>query len=145
LQVERSQKAFASRAVSLVSLPAGAVFAHITHPTPATKAYTSVQISPNQHIELNSALVYCNHSCDPSVVFDMDKMEVRVGEGRELKEGDALTFFYPSTEWDMAQPFECNCGAEKCLGTIAGAKDIDEEALQRYWLNKHIVEMLEER
>lgn len=26
-----------------------------------------------------------------------------------------MTFFYPSTEWDMAQGFDCGCGAEVSL------------------------------
>ena len=30
---------------------------------------------------------------------------------RPISEGDELTFFYPSTEWAMAEPFECGCGA----------------------------------
>ncbi|KAF2399491.1 hypothetical protein EJ06DRAFT_531031 [Trichodelitschia bisporula] len=145
LSVERSDVAFGSRAVSLVDLPAGALFARIATATPGTKAYSSVQVAESAHIELNSELLYCNHSCDPSLVFDMGAMEVRVGEGRALRKGDSLTFFYPSTEWDMAQPFECSCGAEKCLGWIHGAKDIDEQVLGRYYLNEHIVRMLKSR
>jgi len=145
LQVERSQKAFASRAVSLVDLPAGAVFSKITGTKPGTKAYTSVQVSPDSHIELESSLVFCNHSCDPSLVFDMSQMEVRVIDARPLKAGDALTFFYPSTEWDMVQPFECNCGSERCKGSIRGVKDMSEEVLSEYWLNPHIEKMLAER
>lgn len=95
IQVNRSPKAFGSSASSLVSLPAGAVFAKITTATPSKKAYTSVQTGRDSHIELNSDLVFCNHSCDPSLNFDMDKMEVRVVDDRPLKVGDALTFFYP--------------------------------------------------
>jgi hypothetical protein len=141
LYVNRSEKAFASGAVSLVDLPAHALFARITTATPATKAYTSVQTGEDSHIELNSELVFCNHSCDPSVIFDMAKFEVRVGD-RELKKGDALTFWYPSSEWDMAQPFDCSCGSVRCKGTITGAKDMDEGVLREYWLNEHIERML---
>lgn len=32
-------------------------------------------------------------------------------EGRTCS-GSIVTFFYPSTEWDMEQPFECRCGAK---------------------------------
>jgi len=35
-----------------------------------------------------------------------------------LKKGDDITFFYPSTEWDMAQGFDCNCGAKVCLTAV---------------------------
>jgi hypothetical protein len=77
----------------------------------------------------------------------MKRWEVRVDAGREggLKKGDELTFFYPSTEWDMAQKFECKCGEDVCAGTIGGAKDMEEEVLTKYWLNGHIEELLEEK
>lgn len=143
LHVERNSGAFTSGAISKIDLPAGVLFARITTATPAKKAYSSVQTGENSHIELNSDLVFCNHSCHPSLIFDMAKFEIRVHEGRDLKEGDALTFFYPSSEWDMAQPFECTCGAKECLGTIRGAGDMDETVLRGFWLNEHIERMLD--
>lgn len=147
LHVVRSTKAFDSSAHSLVDLPAGAVFARIDTATPGTKAYTSVQTGPNTHIELNSDLVYCNHSCAPSLNFDMAKMEVRVADGRPLRRGDSLTFFYPSTEWEMDQPFNCTCGAGDgvCKKFIAGAKGMARENLEGYWLNGHIEGLLDAR
>ncbi|KAL2870716.1 uncharacterized protein BJX67DRAFT_378047 [Aspergillus lucknowensis] len=146
IKVVRSTKAFASGAVSEISLPAGAVFAKITTATPGPKAYTSVQTGRDTHIELNSDLVFCNHSCTPSLNFDMHKMEVRVVDDRPLHVGDALTFFYPSSEWEMDQAFQCTCGAgEKCKGLIEGAKVLSREALEGYWLNPHIEELLRER
>lgn len=145
LNVIRSTKAFSSGAYSLVDLPAGAVFAKITTATPGKKAYTSVQTGLDTHIELNSDLVYCNHSCAPSLVFDMSRMEVRVIDDKPLKVGEALTFFYPSTEWDMDQPFQCTCGANDCRGWISGAKDMPLDVLGEYWLNPHIAGLLNDR
>jgi hypothetical protein len=145
LRVERNPGSFASRSISLVSLPANSIFARITTPTPAVVAYSSVQASRDLHIELNCDLVYINHSCRPSLVFDMARWEVRVAPDRDLKEGDELTFWYPSTEWKMAQPFECGCGEKGCKGTISGAGDMSEDVLGEYWLNGHVEEMLEER
>ena len=77
----------------------------------------------------------------------MTRFEVRVVQHRPLRKGDELSFFYPSTEWDMAQPFDCGCGASKevCLKWITGAKTVDEKILRRYWLNQHIEELLAER
>jgi hypothetical protein len=75
----------------------------------------------------------------------MQRWEVRVSADRDLKEGDELTFFYPSTEWDMAQPFECLCGNVQCRGKITGAKDMDEGVLRKYWMNEHVQELLEEK
>ncbi|KAL2854196.1 D-isomer specific 2-hydroxyacid dehydrogenase [Aspergillus pseudodeflectus] len=146
IRVSRSTKAFASGAYSEVSLPAGSLFAKITTATPGTKAYTSVQTGRDTHIELNSDLVFCNHSCTPSLNFDMHKMEVRVVDERPLSAGDALTFFYPSSEWEMDQAFQCNCGSgDKCKGLIKGAKGMSRKDLEGYWLNPHIEELLSER
>lgn len=75
----------------------------------------------------------------------MGRMEVRVVADRDLKVGDALTFFYPSSEWDMDQAFACACGTDKCKGYIKGAKDIKRDELAGYWLNGHIRELLDER
>lgn len=103
IAVETGERSFSDHGVSLVDLPAGAVFAPMSAATMAhRRTYATVQAGVDRDIELNSDLVFCNHSCDPSLVFDMGKMEVRVGD-RALKKGDDLTFFYPSTEFDMAQ------------------------------------------
>ncbi|KAF8536510.1 hypothetical protein BDD12DRAFT_918321 [Trichophaea hybrida] len=107
-------------------------------------SYTSRSISltsPNTHVELNSDLIYINHSCRPSLEFDIEKMEILVGP-RGLKEGDELTYFYPSTEWEMAQPFECFCGEEGCKGWIDGAGRMEGEKLRGYWVNRWVRERL---
>lgn len=135
-----------SAAISLVSLPAGAIFAPITGITSSRRTWTSVQTSVDgSGIELDSDLVFCNHSCRPSVVFDMRKLEVRVVDNTPLKAGDPLTFFYPSTEWEMAAPFTCECPAKDASGCgkrIMGAKHADRVFLERYWLNDHIKDLL---
>ena len=62
-----------------------------------------------------------------------------------LSVGEELTFFYPSTEWDMAQGFSCFCGAPTCRGAIWGAKNMSGRQLESMWLNPHIRHLLEER
>lgn len=142
LQVIKGAAAFQSSARSLVALPAGAVFSKITTAIPAPhKTYTSVQSARGMNIELCSDLVYCNHSCSPSLEFDMSRFEVRVARDRPLSVGDELTFFYPSTEWDMVQPFRCICGTEKCLGTITGSENIAPAVRRQYWLNPHVEDL----
>jgi hypothetical protein len=98
-------------------------------------------------MELNRDLLYANDSCRPSLVFDMQRWEVRVSEAFQggLKEEDELTFFYPSTEWAMAQPLECGGGVEECVGQVSGARNMDRNVLERYRLNEHVTELLEER
>ncbi|KAJ6442238.1 galactose-proton symport [Purpureocillium lavendulum] len=148
IQVVKGTRPYAAAAYSLVALPAGAHFARITTATPVPQTtYTSVGTGRDARVELNSDLVYCNHSCAPSLVFDMARREVRVADGRPLRRGDPLTFFYPSSEWDMVQPFRCECGegVQVCLGVVAGASNIDPLVLSRYWLNDHVRELLAEK
>ncbi|KAK5635236.1 hypothetical protein RRF57_010948 [Xylaria bambusicola] len=147
LIVKKVKGDFRSLAESIVDLPAGALFARISGVKRVPKpSWSSVQAGRDLHIELNSNLVYINHSCAPTLEWDMERMEVRVSRHRDLKKGDLLSFFYPSTEFCMAQPFDCWCDAGKdvCLGRISGAASVDPEKLDGYWVNRHIREMLEE-
>jgi hypothetical protein len=74
----------------------------------------------------------------------MASLSVLAGD-KGLRVGDELTFFYPSTEWDMAQGFSCFCGTPTCRGTIKGAKNMSARDLEGVWLNPHIRQLLEER
>jgi hypothetical protein len=67
-----------------------------------------------------------NHSCDPNIYIDTKNMVLTTI--KEISQGDELTFFYPSTEFSMSNPFLCSCGYEKCLGHISGALGIRAEA-----------------
>ena len=63
---------FTSKSLSKVALPPFAVFAKMRFP-PCTIAeggatYATVQFGPDSHLNLNSDLLYINHSCDPSLV-----------------------------------------------------------------------------
>ena len=75
----------------------------------------------------------------------MIKFEVRVADDRPLEIGDELTFFYPSTEWEMSEPFVCECqskNGKRCEERIAGAKYAKKTSLESNWLNPHIRDML---
>ncbi|KAL1871579.1 hypothetical protein VTK73DRAFT_2008 [Phialemonium thermophilum] len=138
---------FTSKSLSKVALPPFAVYAKMSFP-PCTIAdeptYATVQISRDKHLNLNSDLLYINHSCDPSLIFDTTNFDILVGP-KGLKPGDELTFFYPSTEWEMAQPFDCLCGAAACRGRISGAKHMTDAQLEGVFLNGHIRALLAER
>ena len=73
--------------------------------------------------------------------------EVRVARDRDLEVGDELTFFYPSTEWGCARPFDCVCGAGEdwCIGVHRGAEGLSKEVMERYFVNKHIRVLVAER
>jgi len=62
---------FTSKSLSRVTLPPFALYATLDFPpcTPADEpTYATVQMGQKQHLNLNSDLLYINHSCDPSVV-----------------------------------------------------------------------------
>ncbi|KAL7759151.1 hypothetical protein ACKLNR_011578 [Fusarium oxysporum f. sp. zingiberi] len=146
LKVVRSDQPFKSAAISLVSLPPGALFAKITEATHAPRAtWTSFQTGRNEHMEFNSDIVFINHSCDPNLVVDTARMEVRVADDRHIAKGDELTWFYPSAEWEMAQSFPCECGTERCLVAIRGSRYVEPQKLKGYFLNQHIHELMEEQ
>jgi SET domain len=97
----------------------------------STPTYLTVQISENKHIELLPECLECaNHSCDPNSFFDTTRMVfVTI---KEIAAGEEFNFFYPSAEWDMAQPFKCHCGSDQCLGTIQGAKYLSADSIRKY-------------
>ncbi|OLL23129.1 Histone-lysine N-methyltransferase, H3 lysine-4 specific [Neolecta irregularis DAH-3] len=125
---------YASGLFAKKDFKAGDVIAKIEGSTTGPKRYTSVQIS-----KLNSDLVYMNHSCSPTAIIDIEEMVVRANV--DIPKHGELTYFYPSTEWDMAQPFECKCGSTKCLGPVTGASKLSAKILGQYQLNKHILDL----
>jgi SEC-C motif-containing protein len=99
--------------------------------------YLTVQIEEFKHITLvPKFLQYINHSCDPNAFFDVDSMTLIAL--KEINIGDEITFFYPSTEWKMVQPFDCFCNSENCLKRIEGAINIPFETLKTYRLSNYI-------
>ncbi len=106
--------------------------------------YLTVQVGLTEHILLQPEhLQYINHSCDPNVFFDTYTMKIVAL--KPIGTGDEMTFFYPSTEWDMAQPFDCHCGCANCLGQIRGAAHISPEIIKTYTLTRFIQQQLHDR
>jgi hypothetical protein len=114
----------------------------VVTPFKASKYYTSpnvytIQAGEESHISLFPiALHYTNHSCLPNVFFDYNSMDLVAIS--EIEPGDSLCFFYPSTEWEMASPFVCQCGSDACLGKISGAIDVPVNILSTYRLSDFI-------
>ncbi len=101
----------------------------------------TVQVDDHTHIILEpSFLQYINHSCDPNLFFDTSAMEI--SSLRPIQAGDELTFFYPSTEYLMESPFNCMCGSNECLHSIAGAALLSPEIIHRYKFTDFIMQKL---
>ncbi|KAB5582510.1 hypothetical protein GE09DRAFT_1211153 [Coniochaeta sp. 2T2.1] len=142
-----SDSGFTSKSLSKISVAPFGLYAKMSFP-PCTEAdnptYATVQFGRDEHLNLNSDLLYINHSCEPSLIFDTANFEVIAGP-KGLKPGEELTFFYPSTEWSMDQPFDCLCGTPTCRGRISGAKDMTDAQLAGLWINGHIRKLKEEQ
>lgn len=105
--------------------------------TQSYPTYLTVQTGADRHITLMPEfLQYINHSCVPNVFFNTTTMQLICLAS--LQPGDEFTFFYPSTEWEMAQPFVCNCGNANCLQLINGASHLSVETLAKYRLTDFI-------
>lgn len=103
----------------------------------STASKYTVQVTDDKHIILSPEfLQFINHSCNPNLFFNTTKMELTALQ--PIAPGDEFTFFYPSTEWDMAEPFHCLCGTAQCLGVIKGAKNIASDVLNNYQLTDFI-------
>ena len=96
-----------------------------------TPTYLTVQIGEDRHVELLPTYLECaNHSCHPNAFFDTTKKQLVCI--RPIQVAEEITFFYPSAEWDMDQPFDCHCKSSECIGHIAGAKYLSPDQTQHY-------------
>ncbi len=106
--------------------------------------YLTVQTGTNRHITLMPEfLQYINHSCSPNAFFNTTSMELVCLQ--PIQPGDEFTFFYPSTEWEMAQPFVCNCGTAACIQLINGASHLSVETLSKYKLTDFIRQQVKQK
>lgn len=139
LQIMPGTNQKGAKLVTTVAISQGTVFKEVTdYQVTSLPTYTSVQMSPELNIE-ELHLASLNHSCDPNIMVDTLRLELRAL--RDIAAGEELTFFYPSTEWDMAAPFACLCGSSECLRLVAGARYLSLEVLSRYVVNRHIQAM----
>jgi len=112
--------------------------------TQSYATYLTVQTGVDRHITLKPEfLQYINHSCSPNVFFNTTTMELVCLQA--MQPGDEFTFFYPSTEWEMAQPFVCNCGNAACLQLINGASHLSVETLSKYKLTDFIRQQVKQK
>ena len=59
---------------------------------------------------------YTNHSCDPSAFVDKSSGYL-FALGR-IEVDEEITFDYLASETSIKANFECNCGADNCVGKI---------------------------
>ena len=103
---------------ALEAASAGAAILELDGEILPTASMHSVQVGVREHMHPSSDAVaagsvdrcswrFLNHSCDPNCWFDGRILRAR----RDIAPGEQLTFDYNCTEWSMASPFACACGA----------------------------------
>jgi SET domain-containing protein len=107
----------------------------------------SVQVGRNLHIDLPAGYGseevldrfywrFTNHSCEPNaVVRGRDMLALAC-----IEPWQQITFNYNTTEYDMAEPFDCRCGSSHCAGRIRGFRWLSPGARERIrpWLADHL-------
>jgi SET domain-containing protein len=106
-----------------------------------TQSERTIQVGPSAHLEDDGGLAFLQHSCQPNVVVETST-PLMVFALHDIAAGQELTIFYPSTEWDMAGPFACRCGAPECIRFVAGARYLPVDVLGRYFVNAHVRRLL---
>ena len=94
----------------------------------------SIQISVDRHMHPagpDTPWMYLNHACRPNLTFDPESRHFIALE--VISPGTQLTFNYLTTEWEMAEAFQCECGHEQCFGLIAGFGRLSEAAQDRIY------------
>jgi hypothetical protein len=75
----------------------------------------SIQVGPETHVKcVGSFAGAINHSCVPNAAVK----NWRVIAWSCIKAGDPITIDYKRTEVRLAEPFDCLCGHQLCLGRI---------------------------
>jgi hypothetical protein len=143
LQVVEGNSPYGAQLITDAPIARGELFfrieqcRHVQEPT-----YQTIQTGVHDHVEELGVLAYLNHSCRPNVLVHTGKMACFAA--RDIAAGEELSFFYPSTEWEMARPFLCLCGAPECIRLVTGARHIPLDMLSRYFINDHIRQMVQE-
>jgi hypothetical protein len=104
----------------------------------------TLQMGAHAHVDPAGQLWgFVNHSCDPNCRFDFTRWCLVAD--RPIAAGEELSFNYLTTEWDMASPFACRCGAASCAGWVRGLRHLPPEEILRLrpLLAPHLLRQLE--
>jgi len=118
--------------VALEAIAEGEVALVVDGVTTDKPSRYSIQVGEQEHVDLPEGLdparaagaypwQFLNHSCAPNARLVGRSLVA----AREIAVGDEVTFDYNTTEYDMAEPFACRCGARGCGGRrIAGFRHL---------------------
>lgn len=119
------------RLVTTTAIAEGTVLFRIEGHETRTPTKYSLQVGRDLHLDQRGARDatdrvrrfywrYMNHGCEPTTRI-VDRQVIAV---RDIAALEGVTFDYNTTEYDMAEPFSCHCGAAGCVGIVRGAKHL---------------------
>jgi len=119
------------RLVTTTAITEGTVLFRIEGYETRTPTKYSLQVGKDLHLDQRGARDandrvrrfywrYMNHGCDPTTII----RERAVIALRDITALEGVTFDYNTTEYDMAEPFQCRCGSAFCVKTVRGAKHL---------------------
>lgn len=111
----------------------------------------SIQVGSEEHLHpfdpddfasLFERTPWCllNHSCAPTARIEGRRLVAL----RALGAFEELTFHYETTEWSLAEPFVCRCGAHVEPRRVGGFAELDEAERRRIaaWTAPHLLRLL---
>lgn len=133
------------------NIPAGALVMRLDGPLVDKPGRYTVQVDVDQHVDAEMHPAhgdryplwrFLNHACAPTARVVGRTLRAIAA----IKKGDEVTFDYDATEWDMASPFACLCGAPTCRGKIRGYRHLKPAVRATMtWAAPHVLELMPAR
>ncbi|GLY38101.1 hypothetical protein Amsp01_041250 [Amycolatopsis sp. NBRC 101858] len=119
------------RLVTNQAVPARTLLFTLEGELTASPTRYTVQLDEDSHVDMPAGSPleevldryywrFMNHACEPTAVI----RERSVLSLRPIPAWSQITFHYASTEYDMAEPFTCLCGSDRCDGVIQGFRHL---------------------
>lgn len=113
------------RLITRHPIEAGSEIVQVAGTVRRTPSRFSIQVGPRKHLDEMGPVNATNHSCDPSAFVDFSHPERLVLRAlRDIGAGQEVTIHYCATEYEMAEPFACDCGAVSCVGLVRGYRHL---------------------
>lgn len=120
------------RAIAVRPIGANEQILHLDGRESTTPTRYSVQLGPALHLDPFDLLLpdeqvrwrpwmYLNHDCAPNAEIVGRQLRAL----RDIAPGEGITFDYNATEWELAEPFRCECGSPRCVGLVRGRKFVE--------------------
>ena len=125
--------------ITLEAIRAGEVILTVRGEEVRQPSRTSVQVGEEVHIEVPTGVTlahtmdtyhwrFLNHSCEPAGYFRGRELVAL----RDLPAWTQVTFDYDTTEYELAEPFLCECGSPSCRGELVqGFRHLDPAGQRR--------------